>query len=106
MVKVTITYTLEPGNWFDLDYYLNKHLPLSKAVFSKALKGTTIDFITNNNHDITQVTGALYFDNTADFYDNFLPAQDTLTEDALLYTDSTTHLQISEIILWHTPWEI
>lgn len=106
MIKITISYPVKMESWFDMDYYLNKHVPLSKSVFSDVLKGITIDCMTDENHRITQVTGALYFKNTADFYNNFLPAQEMLTQDAIQYTDITPILQISEIKLWHTPWEI
>lgn len=106
MIKITITYSVDTNDWFDMDYYINKHLPMSQSIFSEVLKGITIDHITDEKHQITQVTGALYFENVADFYKKFIPAQEELTKDTALYTNSTSTFQISEIKLWNTPWGI
>jgi len=106
MIKITITYSIDANDWFDMDYYISKHLTMSQSIFSEVLKGITIDYITNEKHQITQVTGALYFENAADFYKKFIPAQEALTKDALLYTNSEPIVQISDIKLWNTPWDI
>ena len=42
MIKVTIFYPFHQGCWFDKDYYLQQHLPLSKSIFGKFLKGIAI----------------------------------------------------------------
>jgi len=106
MIKITITYAVDHNKWFDMDYYVNKHVPMSKSIFSEVLKGITIDYITDEKQQITQVTGALYFDDVDDFYNKFRPAQERLIKDALLYTNSDPTVQISEIKLWKTPWKI
>lgn len=106
MIKITITYALGINDWFDMDYYVNHHVPLSQSIFLEVLKGMTIDYITDEKGQITQVTGALYVENEDDFYKKFIPAKEALTEDTVLYTNSKSTFQISEIKLWKTPWQI
>jgi uncharacterized protein (TIGR02118 family) len=106
MIKITVTYSVGKNDWFDMDYYINKHVPMSQSIFSEVLKGMTIDYITDEEHQIAQVTGALFFESVVDFYKKFIPAKDALTEDTALYTNSKSTFQISEIKLWRTSWEI
>ncbi|MCC9070636.1 hypothetical protein LNQ49_03355 [Flavobacterium sp. F-65] len=43
MIKVTVFYPVKENDWFDLPYYLNNHMPLSKSIFGAVLKGIAIE---------------------------------------------------------------
>jgi uncharacterized protein (TIGR02118 family) len=42
MIRLDILYPNTPGSRFDLDYYLGKHMPLSKRLLGEACKSIEI----------------------------------------------------------------
>lgn len=109
MIKVTVFYPVKEGDWFDVHYYLEKHMPLSQSSFGDRLKGIAIEENTaspdlNKNLVYYRVIGHLFFEKTEDFYEKFLPNEEILVEDAKRYTNVTPILQISKVLIWRTPW--
>lgn len=109
MVKVTIFYPVHPGCWFDKEYYLNQHLPLSKSVFGELLKGIAIEeqedaAIINGEPVAYKIIGHLFFEKKEHFHMKFLPGQERLSQDALNYTDIIPFIQINKVLVWQTPW--
>ena len=43
MVKITILYPNKPGSRFDVEYYLNTHMPMSGRLLGAAVKAITVD---------------------------------------------------------------
>jgi uncharacterized protein (TIGR02118 family) len=43
MIKFSILYPNEKGNKFDMDYYVNSHIPMVMEKLGGAVKGGTID---------------------------------------------------------------
>ncbi|MFL6469059.1 MAG: EthD family reductase [Pyrinomonadaceae bacterium] len=103
MVRVTFLYRNSGSSRFDLDYYLNDHLSLSRQVFGEALKGIWIDRGTSGAEPGSQppfhVIANLLFDSVDDFYAALLPRMHELIADAAKYTDAETLIQISEVLL-------
>jgi uncharacterized protein (TIGR02118 family) len=109
MVKVTIFYPFHQGCWFDTNYYLEQHVPLSKSVFGEFLKGIAIEehedsAIINGELISYKIIGHLFFEKEEHFYRKFLPEQKKLSEDALNYTDIIPFIQINKVLVWQTPW--
>ncbi|OXA70487.1 hypothetical protein B0A67_15845 [Flavobacterium aquidurense] len=109
MIKITIFYPVKSGDWFDVSYYLEKHMPLSKSIFGDVLKGIAIEEDTADlgvNKEVLsyQIIGHLFFENVEDFYERFLPNKEILFKDALQYTNVAPILQISKVLIWQTPW--
>ncbi|WP_428229027.1 EthD family reductase [Flavobacterium sp.] len=109
MIKVTIFYPIKKGDWFDVSYYLEKHMPLSKSIFADVLKGIAIeenivDLGVNEEVISYQIIGHLFFERVEDFYTSFLPNKEILFEDALQYTNVSAILQISKVLICQTPW--
>jgi uncharacterized protein (TIGR02118 family) len=102
MTKVTILYPAGEGKKFDMDYYLNKHIPMVKGLFASALKATEIDkgmaggaagapapFV---------VICCFYFDNVVDFQNVMKVNGGKIRPDIPNYTDITPLIQISEVV--------
>lgn len=104
MFKVSIFYPVKENDWFDMEYYLQKHVPLSRSVFGKSLKGLAIEEAYNDEKNETyqylyKVIGHLFFEKVEDFYLNFLPNEELLRKDSENYTNVDPILQICRVIV-------
>jgi uncharacterized protein (TIGR02118 family) len=103
MIKVSILYPNKPGSRFDLDYYLNQHMPMTIAKLGAALKGVSIDHgVAGELPDSPPLYVAmchLLFDSVEAFYAAFTPHAATLQGDIPNYTDVEPGIQISEVKL-------
>ena len=103
MIKVTILYPNQPGGRFDLDYYLDKHMPMTIATLGDALKGVTIDYGLNGGRPdsppLYRAICHLVFDSVEAFQAAFAPHAEALQGDIPNYTDIDPAIQISEIKL-------
>lgn len=43
MVKLTVLYPRQEGGSFDMPYYLERHLPMTRRLLGDALKGLAVD---------------------------------------------------------------
>jgi uncharacterized protein (TIGR02118 family) len=43
VIKVTILYPNKPGSHFDVDYYLNVHMPMAIRVLGSTLKAVSVE---------------------------------------------------------------
>ena len=43
MVKVSVLYPNKPGARFDVEYYLNTHMPMSARLLGAAVKAITVE---------------------------------------------------------------
>ena len=101
MIKVNFFYPNTEGSKFDLDYYVNVHVPLAKECFGPALKGLTIDSgvssIMPGSKPPFHAIGTCVFDSVESFYEAVTPHMDTLRSDAQKYSDQEPLIQISEV---------
>lgn len=105
MIKITIFYPVNKDDWFDMDYYLQKHVPLSKSVFGDSLKGLAIEEACLSEEAKSEnfpykVIGHLFFEKAEDFYSRFLSKKELLEEDAKNYTNVSAIVQVSKVITW------
>lgn len=101
MIKVSIHYPNKAGSRFDVDYYINVHMPISINSLGAAIKEVSVDI---------GVSGALpgqappyvamcHFicESAEAFYSAFMPHAEKLQGDIINYTDIEPVIQISEI---------
>ena len=43
MIKVSVLYPNKPGSHFDMNYYINQHMPLAMRLLKKGLRKTEAD---------------------------------------------------------------
>jgi uncharacterized protein (TIGR02118 family) len=101
MIRVSIFYPNKAGSRFDLDYYLNTHLPMTEKLLAPQMKSMVVE------HGIAGTTpGAppayialchLEFETVDAFLGAFMPHMATLTGDVPNYTDVEAVIQFNEI---------
>ena len=101
MVKVSIFYPSKPGGHFDVDYYLNTHMPLALGLLGSAVKAVSVEIgVLGGSPDqappFTAICG-FTCETIQAFTDAFLP--DILQSDIPKYTDISPVIQVSEIRL-------
>ena len=103
MIKVSVMYPSGDGATFDIDYYVNKHIPMVVELCGPALHSATVDAGLGGREPGAPppylAIAHLVFDSIEDFQNSMGPIQQQLAADAPNYTDATPTLQISEIAL-------
>ncbi|MFX4263424.1 EthD family reductase [Pelotomaculum propionicicum] len=98
MIKFTILYPYAEGKKFDMDYYINKHLPLCQKLIGAAFKGGGVDAGLDVGAPPAFIAiGYLLFDSLEAFQDAFPLVQQSLTEDIVNFTDIKPVMQFSEV---------
>ena len=103
MIKISILYP-NTGR-FDMDYYLNKHMPRSIELLSKG-KGYCGVSVERGLVGASPGSAPSYvamchylFDTADDFMAAFLPHAAELQGDMPNYTDIATVIQVSEVVI-------
>ena len=101
MIKITILYPNKENTRFDVDYYLNKHMPMSIEMFGSALKKVIIETglsagLPGSKPPFVAICH-LFFESQQTFEDAFTPIMPTLTADMPNYTDVEIIFQVSEV---------
>lgn len=103
MIRVSILYPNKPGGRFDLDYYLNKHMPMAIEALGDALKGVSVEHgLTGDAPDappLYVVMCHFLCDSVESFQAAFFPHAAELQGDISNYTDVEPGIQISEVKL-------
>jgi len=101
MVKVTVLYPNNPGSRFDVEYYLNTHMPMSARLLGAAIKAITVDIgVSGAGPDQLPPFAAICgftCETAQDFMDAFSPVAAQLQGDIPNYTDIAPVIQISDI---------
>lgn len=101
MIKLNILYPDKEGSRFDLDYYLNRHMPMALEKLGPSLRGVSVEYGLSGVQPGTQrayIAMCHYtFDSAEAFLDAFLPHADILQGDIPNYTDIEPIMQFSEI---------
>ena len=101
MIKVSIFYPNEPGSRFDVDYYINSHMPLACRLLGPAIKGVSVDIgVSGETPDAPPPFAAICeftCESTQAFVEAFLPAAGELQGDIPNYTGIKPVIQFSEI---------
>ncbi|HUH61942.1 MAG TPA: EthD family reductase [Terracidiphilus sp.] len=103
MVKVSIFYPCQPDGHFDVDYYLNTHMPLAIGLLGSAVKAVSVEIglVGGIPGQLPPFMAICNFtcETAQAFTDAFLPNADILQSDIPKYTNIAPVIQVSEIRL-------
>ena len=103
MIKISILYPNQPGRRFDMDYYLNTHMPMSIERLSThpGFKGVSVERgLAGGTPGSAPTYIALchfLFDSLEDFLAAFMPHAEFLQGDMPNYTNIETIIQVSAV---------
>jgi uncharacterized protein (TIGR02118 family) len=102
-IKVSVLYPNGDGKKFDMDYYINVHIPLVSKLLDSALIGATVEnglgSAAPNTPPPFLAMGNLYFTNMGTFENSFGPNAETLMADLPNFTNIEPIIQISEVMI-------
>lgn len=100
MIRVSVMYPNSDGLRFDMDYYLNSHVPMVGDLLGDALKGASVDAgIGGGDADTAAPYAAmahLSFDSLEAFQSAFNPHAEQIMGDIPNYTDAQPVIQVSD----------
>lgn len=104
MIKVSVLYPNEEGKKFDLDYYLNKHLPMVQGLLGSMglQKGEVEKGISSadpNQPAPFVVVGHLFFETTDQVHAAFSAHGREIMGDIKNFTEIQPTFQIGEVLL-------
>src|SRR5215471_7632626 len=103
MIKISIFYPNNKGAWFDIDYYVKQHMPLSieKLSASKGFRGVSVERGVGGSmpgSEATYIAMCHYlFDSAEDFLAAFTQHAALLQGDIPNYTDTQPIIQFSAV---------
>jgi uncharacterized protein (TIGR02118 family) len=101
MIKFSIFYPNEEGKKFDMDYYINSHIPMVLEKLGGAVKGGTVDQGLAGAEPGSPATyvamGHILFDSVEEFQKAIGPHMEAIMADIPNYTDILPNVQISEV---------
>ena len=102
MIHTATLYPNGEGKTFDMDYYLNKHIPLVKALIGDSVKIISIDKGLSSNSPDSPVPyfaiGHMYFETMSALQNSVTPAViERLKADVPNYTNIQAIVQISVV---------
>jgi len=101
MIKVSVFYPNEDGKRFDMDYYVNKHIPLVRDRLGAACKNAAVEAGLGGAMPGSPATyvamGHLWFDSVESFQQSFAPHAQEIMGDIPNYTDLQPVIQVSEV---------
>lgn len=101
MVKVSVFYPNKPGSRFDVEYYLNMHMPMAARLLGPAIKTITVEIGRSGEQPgsmppFAAVCGFVT-ETVDDFMQAFMPVANQLQGDIPAYTDIEPLIQVSDI---------
>jgi uncharacterized protein (TIGR02118 family) len=103
MIKVSVLYPKKPGTHFDMNYYVNTHMPLAMRLLAKGLRKTEVDAglhgTTPDQPPAFYGGCQFYFDSVEAFVAVWEGAAATLGADIPKYTDVAPVIQFNEVKL-------
>jgi uncharacterized protein (TIGR02118 family) len=101
MVKVSVLYPHQ--DTFNMDYYLNNHIPMLRQKLGAACKGVAVEQGLSGGVEGSRPTYAamehLLFDSVESFRAAFVPHAETIIADIRKYSTVRPVVQISEIVI-------
>jgi uncharacterized protein (TIGR02118 family) len=101
MIKVSVLYPGGPTATFDMDYYLNRHVPMVQTRLGSACRKTAVEegLAGGDPGDPPAflAMGHLYFDSADAFQEAFGPHAEEILSDIANYTNTQPTIQISEV---------
>lgn len=101
LVKISIFYPTRGGSRFDVEYYLNTHMPMAARLLGRAIKAITVEIGRpgpDPQDPVPFVAVCGFSCATLDeFLNAFTPVADQLQGDIPNYTDIKPVIQVSEV---------
>lgn len=101
MIRVSVLYPNHPGSHFDVEYYLNTHIPLTNTLLGPIIKELTVDIGSSGTTPGSAPPFAAIFsiacESVESFTSAFMPNVAQLQGDIPNYTNIEPVIQISEI---------
>jgi len=103
MIKVSVFYPAGDGKTFDMNYYLNSHIPMVRQKLGAACKGVAVEQGLGGGEPGAPPSfaamGHLYFDSVGDFQASFGPHAAEIVGDVPNYTNIQPVIQVSDVKL-------
>jgi len=103
MIKVSVLYPFKDGVGFDMNYYLDSHIPMVRDKLGAACKGAAVEQGLGGGAPGTPpayvAMGHLFFDSVDAFQAAFAPHAAAIMGDIPNYTALQPIIQISEVKL-------
>lgn len=101
MVKVSILYPGRPASRFDVDYYVEVHMPMAVRLLGSAVKTVSVEIgvsgaMPGQPPPFAAIAG-FTCESAQAFIEAFMPVADQLQGDIPKYTDIEPVIQFSEI---------
>jgi uncharacterized protein (TIGR02118 family) len=101
LITVSFLYPNAAGGKFDMNYYLERHMPMVQQKLGPACKRMAVEEGTGGGAPgapaIYIAMGHLYFDSTDAYQTAFAPHAEAIVADIPNYTDIRPIIQVSEI---------
>ena len=101
MIKVSVLYPNTAGCKFDMNYYLNQHMPMVQRMLGPACRRMAVEEGIAGGAPGARATyvamGHLYFDSTDAFQTAFAPHAQAIMADIPNYTNTQPTVQVSEV---------
>ena len=102
MTKVSVMYPNGEGKEFNMDYYMNTHIPLVGKLLGDSLKSASVEKGIAGGEPGSKAPyvciGIMYFDSPSDFGKSFGPNADQILGDLPNFTNIEPIVQISEVL--------
>lgn len=102
MTRITILYPKTESSTFDIDYYLETHIPMSRSAFGDALRGFSVEVgQMGGGMDVPAPYAVIcnfLFDSVEAFLGLFMPNAEALQGDIPKFTNVAPVIQISEVV--------
>lgn len=102
-IKVSVLYPNGEGKTFDMDYYLNKHIPMVAGLLGDAVLGATVEKglggAEPGSTATYNTTGNLYFETMESFQNSFGPNANEIMGDLPNFTNIEPVVQVSEVMI-------
>lgn len=103
MIKVSVFYPNTAGSTFDMQYYLDIHMPMVKQRLGAALKGQAVEQGLGGGQPGSPpaylAMGHLLFESVDAFQQAWTPHADAIVGDVPNYTNTQPTIQLSEVKL-------
>tara|TARA_R110001632_G_scaffold43376_2_gene109965 strand:- start:4795 stop:5118 length:324 start_codon:yes stop_codon:yes gene_type:complete len=101
MIKLSVMYPNKEGGTFDINYYLNTHIPLVAKLLGDAIKGAAVEeglsSAAPNSDAPFLAMGNLYFDSMESYQNSFGPNAPEIMADIPNFSTIEPIVQISSV---------
>ncbi len=103
VIKVSVLYPNGQDKTFDMDYYINKHIPMVLSLLGDKVKLGAIERGLRGSKSGTVapfvVMAHLYFNSMHAFEESYRPNEEEILKDMTNYTNITPVIQVGEVIV-------